>query len=163
MIDKNGKLFGKINIIDFVVIVVIVAAIAMLGVSRLSKRGAETVTIPDGKSAYITFYAEEIPEYVAEKLEEGSKVYDVDMKTYLGDVVSFEVEPSVTFSTNTEGDSVLTTKEKYKSVKITAKVNGTPNDYGILVDDNQYGVGHSMTIRAGSAKIYLKVYDVFVK
>lgn len=163
MIDKNGKVFGKINIIDLIVILVIVAAIAMFGVSRLSNRGDDGVAIPEGQSAYMVFYAEEVPDFVVDKLEKGAKVYDVDMKAELGEVVSFESAPSVSYASNSDGEYVLTTREKYNSVKITAKVNGTPTEYGIAINDNQYGVGHSLTIRAGHAKIYLKIFDVYIK
>ena len=163
MIDKNGKVFGKINIIDLIVILVIIAAVAMFGVSRLSNRGENVAAVPEGQSTYITFYAEEVSDFVVDKLEEGAKVYDVEMKSELGEVVSFDVAPAVSYASNSDGDLVLTSREKYKSVKITAKVNGIPTDYGVSVNDNQYGVGHSLTIRAGAAKIYLRVYDVFVK
>ena len=163
MIDKNGKVFGKINIIDLIVILVIVAAALMFGVSHFTNRGGNVTTVSEGQSTYITFYAEEVPDFVVDKLEEGAKVYDVDMKSELGEVVSYEVAPAVSYAANSDGESVLTSREKYKSVKITAKVNGTPTDYGISVNDNQYGVGHSLTIRAGAAKIYLKVYDVYVE
>lgn len=163
MIDKNGKVFGKINIIDLIVIVVIIAAVAMFAVSRFSDRVNNIAPVANGESVYMEFYAEEVPDFVVEKLEKGAKVYDVDMKADLGEVVSFESGPSVSYAANSDGEYVLSTRENYKSVKITAKVNGTPTEYGVAVNGNQYGVGHSMTIRAGYAKIYLKVYDVYVK
>ena len=158
MIDKNGKVFGKINIVDLIVIVVIIIAIAMFAASRLNNTGE--VTVDDGKTIYMSFYAEEISDFVADKIELGSKLYDDDCKQVLGTVVKVEKEPAVTYTEDSEGNSVVSSKENYQSVIVTAKVDGTLSDYGLELNDFKYGVGHSMTLRAGYAKMYMRVYDI---
>ena len=69
MIDKNGKVFGKINIIDLIVIVVLVLAIGVFGYVKISNSVVDnddpkkmTVDTADGDELYITYSAEEVPE-----------------------------------------------------------------------------------------------------
>ena len=161
MIDKNGKVFGKINIVDLIVLVVIIAAVAMFAVSKFNN--SKDVVVDNEKTIYMSFYAEEISDFVADKIEIGAKVFDEDNKHVLGEVVKVETQPSVIYSVNSEGNSVLTTKENYNSVIVTAKVDGTLSDYGLVLNDFKYGVGHSMTLRAGYAKMYMRVYDIYTE
>ena len=55
MIDKNGKLFGKINIIDLLIILVIVAAAAFFAVRYLGGGGEDSVGSTK-TTAEISFY-----------------------------------------------------------------------------------------------------------
>lgn len=161
MIDKNGKVFGKINIVDLIVVLVIIAAVAMFAVSKLNNHN--DAVVDDGKQIYMSFYSEEVADFVADKIEIGAKVYDDDGEQVLGEVVKVDFEPSVIYTANSEGKSVMSTKEKYKAVTITAKVDGTLSDYGLVLNDVKYGVGHSITIRAGYAKIWMKVSDIYAE
>ncbi len=42
MIDKNGKVFGKINLIDLLIIIVIIVAAAFLGWRLLANNSKST-------------------------------------------------------------------------------------------------------------------------
>lgn len=53
MLDEKGRLFGKINLVDLLVLVVLVAAVAMVGFKLLGKNGV--LPGADGGSAKITF------------------------------------------------------------------------------------------------------------
>ena len=98
-----------------------------------------------------------------DKIEVGSKVYDDENKQALGEVVTVEKKPSVVYYPNAQGEVVVGSKDNFQSVIITAKVDGTLSDYGLEFGGIKYGVGHSMTLRAGYAKIYLKVYDIYAE
>ena len=61
IIDKNGKLFGKVNIIDLI----IVLAVVILGVFvALNFTGGEDAEVPAAQKAVIKFYSEEVTDFV---------------------------------------------------------------------------------------------------
>ncbi len=159
MIDKNGKLFGKINIIDLLVIIFIVVAVAVIGVFVVkNKKSTESQ-----ETLIMKFYAEEISDFVAEKLLEGNSLYDDETHVSLGKITNLEINDSVTYGEISDGQYTMVNKQGYKSVIITGELIGTKNDLGAIISGHQYGVGHSMVLRAGDAKIYLRVYDIAKK
>ena len=47
MIDEKGKLFGKINVLDLLLIFVIIAAIALAGIFFLNRDSIETMVLTE--------------------------------------------------------------------------------------------------------------------
>ena len=60
MAEKNKKLFGKINVIDFIVIIVLILAVCVIGVSKLRDKNAS-----GRQTLIIKYYAEEVRDNVA--------------------------------------------------------------------------------------------------
>lgn len=160
---KNGKVFGKINVIDFIVILVVVCAIAAAGMFFIRNRRQSEVAVEQTDRLVMKFYTEELSDFVAEKLEEGVILFDADKEVELGVATNIEIGNSVVYGGINAGSYEVVNKEGYKSAVITGEVDGIKNENGALIDGVQYGVGHSMTLRAGDAKIYLRVYDIGVK
>ena len=69
IIDKNGRLFGKLNLIDLAVILVVVIVVGALGMKLFGKDAVEAVTSPDVKVTY-QVVCEDVPEAVAEYCKE---------------------------------------------------------------------------------------------
>jgi len=71
ILDKNGRLFGKLNLIDLAVILVIVVAVAALGMKLFGNDAVEAVTSPDVKITY-QVVCEDVPQAVADYCTEHS-------------------------------------------------------------------------------------------
>lgn len=158
MIDKNGKLFGKINIIDLIVVIVVIAAVAVFGFAKISQKNNAAASVSN--EITLEFATDEVNDYVLEHVKEGEPIYDFDKDVELGTVTSFEVTPSKVFNVNSEGKVVASEKEGFSGVTITGKVQGQLTPLGAVVGGETYGVGHTLTIRVGKAKIHLKVSDI---
>lgn len=65
IIDKNGRLFGKLNIIDLAVILVVVAVVAALGMKLFGNDVVESVTSPEVRITY-EVVCEDVPQHVAD-------------------------------------------------------------------------------------------------
>ncbi|MEF9971822.1 MAG: DUF4330 domain-containing protein, partial [Oscillospiraceae bacterium] len=72
MIDKNGKLFGKINLIDLIIVLIVLALVAFVALKFVGGRNNTDTLTPISMS----FYADEIPDFVAANLKEGASVMD---------------------------------------------------------------------------------------
>ncbi len=156
-IDKKGKLFGKINIIDLLILVILVAAIAVLGVKFLGKGGKDVQTLE------MKFHIEEVDTWVTENVQVGDALYDGTYEQNLGVVTNVETGQSKTWGQNADGQYVLSSRDGYNSMTITGEVQGTKTAVGAEVNGQLYGVGHSMVLYAGDAKLYLRVQDIRVK
>lgn len=160
IIDQKGKLFGKINIIDLAIVIVIVAVIGILGFKFLapSQSGGDAQGICEVK-----FYIEEVSDFVSEKVNVGDKLMDESKNVSLGVVTNVELFDAVSYGTDAEGKWVKSSKPDYKSMIITGEVNATKFDHGMIVNASKYYVGHTFVLLAGEAKLYLRVYDINFK
>ncbi len=148
----------KINVIDLLIIIVILAGIAFAGVAVTKKANTE----PD-PTLLIQYYIEEVDDWVADQVEIGADLYDDNAEVNLGKVVDIERKESVSWGGTSEGQYVQTSREGFSSLLITGEVQGEKTSIGATIDNQKYGVGHSMVLRAGDAKMYLRVYNISVK
>ncbi len=97
-IDDKGKLFGKLNILDLIIVLVIVAVLLFGGwyFMRGGAGGAETLTVD-----YTVEVLQQKPEYF-DFIIEGEKVLDGVTKQPMGEIVSFKTQPSRLLTQNND-------------------------------------------------------------
>ncbi len=156
MLDKNGKLFGKINLIDLIIVLIIIAAVVFAAMKVVSSRNKTSDVTP----VRISFFTEEVPDYVAAALKEGTSVLDSTENVTIGTVESFKVGEPLGYVTDTNGEVEEVQRTGYKSVSITVLASAELGQHGATIDKILYGVGHSLTIYAGDAKMYLRISDI---
>lgn len=153
---KNGKLFGKINVIDFLVVLVILVGIAAVAAFLFLPRGA-------GDELVMKYMIEEVDAFVADKVKIGDELYDESFSLELGEVTAIEKGPSVSYIENARGGYSRISKDGLYSMIITGEVMGEKTTLGAEIGGKKYGVGHTFVLRAGDAKLYLRVYDIQLK
>lgn len=158
IIDEKGKLFGKVNIIDLIILIAIVAAVAVVGINFFRSNTSAPANV-----IQMEFYAEEVSDFVAKKVKVGADLYDDTDKVMLGKVTEVKTGPSVVWINTSDGRVVKSSKEGFRSITITGEMTGEKTSIGATVGGVKYGVGHSMVLRAGDAKIYLRVSELKVK
>lgn len=161
MIDKNGKLFGKVNLIDLI-IVLILASLAVFAVLKFATPGD---TNSEAAQIKLTLFCEETPDYVTEYIEQGAPVYDSKEGVTIGTIESFETGDPIGYETKEdESDKVeyQVSRDGYSSVTLIVDATGVSGVNGVTVNGVLYGVGHTMTVYAGEAKLYLRVKGIEV-
>lgn len=158
MSNESKKKPGRINIIDVIIIAVIVLAVAFIAWKLLRSDSG----ISSSQTLYLTVYEAEVPNFVVDEIEIGDVASDgTDNNiTRIGTVLSVTKSDADSYELNeTTNEYVKASKPDHCSVYITLEVQGTMTDNGILIGAQRYGVGHSMVLYAGDAKMYLVVYD----
>jgi hypothetical protein len=156
MLDKNGKLFGKISIID----IIIVLAIIFAGIFVVNKIGIfkpETIITNSGDKLKITFYQEEVNSFTANNVEIGDPTTETLQNMSFGNVVEIEVGPSVSWGTDKDGRQVKSTKEGWSSISITMETNGKLGPNGINIGGSNYYIGQFITLRVGDSIFYGRI------
>ena len=158
---KKGMIFGKINIIDLIILAVIVLVVVFL-VMKFRDSGIIGEAAANDH-VRVTFYQEECPDFVAAQTKLGDAVYDATAEAEFGTVSDFSiVTDSQTYVTTEDGELHLVPREGYCAVYISADVYGTLTPNGVVVGGETYGVGHSLVLRAGYGKFYPRVYSIEV-
>ena len=149
----------KFTFIDLLVLIVVVAVAVFVGSKLLGFSGG-TGNAGETKTFIVSYFFEEVPDYVADVTEVGTLVTDEARKIPLGKVLDVEVGDSYSYSTDKDGNWKVGPRAGFKSVKLSVEVVGEEFEHGVQVQDGKYVVGHSMTIYAGKAKMYGRVSGV---
>lgn len=133
--DNNGKLFGKINIIDFMVLLVILLMIAGVGYKFYmdgKQNAVNNSQLLEYKVSVIN-----IRNFTADAVEADDKLYDNKTGSYMGKVIGKEVKPYREYITKTDGTVVLAEKPERLEVILTIQVPGVENNYSFLANGNR--------------------------
>ena len=154
--DEKGRLFGKINIIDLLVIIVILAAVCFALFRYVlpdKDKGPE-------QACEMVLYCHDAPRFTAEQVKVGDTVWDQGTDTDLGTVKSVEILPLMETSAGPDGTSVTAESDWLVSVVLVLDSKGVKDEHGIKINNVLYASGHTMTVFAGEAKLYLKVREL---
>ena len=157
MIDENGKIGGKINLIDLLIVVVILAVIAFAVSRFLSNDDKDNV---GSDPVIIEFTCAEVNDYTVERLEIGAPVLDGNANRDLGTAVDLTIDDATTYSATDSGKTVLVDIPESKSVVVTIEGTGTLDDNGLFIGGFRYGVGHSTTVFVGKCRLSGKISGI---
>lgn len=139
----------KFNIIDLIVIAILIAGVAFVGIRLFGGSGEASFT----GTYRVTFFAEEVPQVVAEYLEIGSPATNDDNNLDLGTVVDFHVDEAVSYVALPDGTIIQSSKPGYCSITLVCQLNANQQSIGLQVGNKILSVGHAMSVRNGNAKV----------
>jgi hypothetical protein len=86
-LDERGRLFGKVNVVDFLVLLAVIALI-VFAVGRIERPSSSTLPVQ------VTFRAQQVRQVTAAKLLAAHGTLKNDSGTILGKVVKVSAQPS---------------------------------------------------------------------
>lgn len=162
IIDSKGKLFGKISIIDILVLVIIVGGIA--GVSYKFMKSRTLSPFAKGVTIVTQFYQAEIDEFAAKSIKVGDMVTDHSTGANFGKVTNIEIGKSASFASDDKGVWVESPKPRYASVTITVEGSGIYKDgvgeQGVSFGSTDFYVDRSVDVQVGNVNFWAKVYSL---
>ena len=154
IIDKNGRLFGLISVIDVIVILVV----AVMGVALYLKTNTMTHTSTATSNEIITYQilARGVPTFVEDDVQVGDKLFDEDNTNAgcLGKITAIEVLPGdeqVAFADGTVGMA-----PSEDTVNLLLSVEGSG-----LIDGKNYSLNRVYTLGVNSARSFCTQYARF--
>lgn len=158
MIDKNGKLFGKINIIDLLIILVIIAAAVFL-VVKMGGSDADTGSSETGKVA-ITFFGNEAPAEIGGRIEAGAPAFEDATNISFGTISACTVEDAYKWSTAADGTLVKVPVVNTAFATITVEADAVITDSGVVLGDKTYSIGAQYAMHFGQTKVWVRLTDI---
>ena len=157
MIDKDGNIKGKVNIVDIFIVIILLAIAAFVGYRFLSP---EDTDADNTEPVIIQFTSSEVNDYTVEQLETGVPVLDGNANKALGTAVDFTVGDATATYVTDSGKVVLTEIPETKSVVITIEGAGEMDGNGLLIDGTRYGIGHSTVVFVGKCRLSGKISGI---
>jgi hypothetical protein len=155
IIDSKGRLFGKVSIIDILVLLVIVAVIA--GVYILFIKNDNTPLIAKSDKILTVFYTEEVHSFVKDSIKIGDQVRDRVTNAYFGKVVKVETGNSVSFGVNSAGEVIQSPKDGFISIKIFVEGDGVYSDADVRFGSYIFYSNRPFEVRFGKTALWTRI------
>ncbi len=159
LMDKKGKLFGKISIVD-VIIVVLILSLAAGAYFKFKKSGTVT-PFTKTSTVQMSITMESVNTYVADNIKVGDIVKDRVQNTTLGKVTDIQIGPDISYFINDRGLAVKGSREGYVSLTITFEGQGIYSSTGVTIDGVEYYINKNATEwRVGNTFCFAKICDI---
>ena len=157
IMDKNGKFFGKVSVIDVLLIVLILGLAAGFGYRKLSAP-AERIVYSNTKF-YSTFMVEKVREFSVAAFAEGDLIYEQYGTQPLGKIVDIRTEDAYDVLKKADGTAIYAPIEEKFNVYLTLESSGSVNDGGYYFNGNaQLSVGSDVTLQSNTVICSARVY-----
>lgn len=144
IINKDGKLFGKISVVDIAVLLIIV--VLAVGIySRFSGKADTAVT--SGEKIKCTFLIKNVRMYSIEALQKKGPLFDKTSKEFIGDITDVRYEKGLYQVNMADGTYRPIVPEERYNAYVTVEFTGKTSDNGYYTAANKYlGAGTSGAI-----------------
>lgn len=144
LIDKKGRLFGKINIIDLCIILLIVSAVAVTLI-KFNAAGNGGNTEKNTEIVY-TLKVASVRDYTVKQFVEGDNLYDDETGKYIGKIVSVEKKPDMVYVVKADGTYAISEKPERYDAYITVSAKGSINEKGYFAEGIRQISNHSTVV-----------------
>ena len=155
LIDEKGKLFGKINIIDLIIIICVVLVAAAL-VYKFAAPAAENVVAPKS-DMIVTMRVRGAMDYldteVKKELAPGTKLVAGSDYIAGAEVVSVESVPYLVAATTDDGEIVTVSDPQKRDLIITVKSKQNKNDPILKIGTQEVRIGRGFIFKTQTVEV----------
>lgn len=143
MLDNKGRLFGKVSIVDLLVVVII--AVMLVGVFTAYQKIHNKSILTENKSLVqnntldtleVTMRLKEVRQISMDAIHVGDEVYMKDTGKYLGEIIRVSSEPAKRLIYDLEGKAVNAEVPERLDVILQVRVPGKRLENGFYTADN---------------------------
>lgn len=126
-LDENGRIGGKINIVDLIVVVLLVLVIAVIGI-RVGSDGDKKNSGVDVSSKTYVVFVEGVRDYSVNSFREGDEVYASEDGTFIGNIIKIETRPMVELHDDGTGTIAEYSVDERKNVLLTIETDAETSE-----------------------------------
>lgn len=144
LVDEKGRLFGRVNLFDLFIVVLIFALIG--GVSYKYKVASRMVAVNESDLT-VKLWIEDVKDVTVDVINEGDQVKEYDSNHYFGEVIKKEVVPHTEEVETADGKIVNAEVEGKYDVYITLKCKGINSENAISIASKEVRIGGKIVIK----------------
>lgn len=161
LIDEKGRLFGKANIVDLFVVIIVVAIVAAVGYRFLSPdvNNEGTNPLTEDEYCYVTLYCNQMVPEMSQTVKVGDKLV-ANGKYTDAEIVAIGEKPAAYVGYNSDGVAVLSDHPLWKDLTVIVKEKVSPNNVILKVGDQEVRVGYQYIFKTQRVESGAKVRRV---
>ena len=157
IIDQKGRLFGKINLFDLFVLLLLITVAFFVFNRYIDKRVISTVA-----SREITFklFVNNVRNVTTDAIQVGDKLRHSETGQMVGELIEKEIMPSRKHVTTEDGTIVNAEIPERYDMFLTVKAEGIVTDKEITVGSGAIRLGTELKVRTNRYGITTTVFDI---
>ncbi len=144
-IDEKGRLWGRINLIDLTLILILIAALAFAGMKFLGK--GEIQIIAEKQTVTFTLFTNSVFPFVKDQMQEGDEVRLVGNNAVLGTIESLEIKTGYGLIATADGRWIEADIPNKYSIDIVIKGEATKSGEAFTIGGTPLLAGNEITIK----------------
>ncbi|MBZ4645598.1 MAG: hypothetical protein PWR27_485 [Petroclostridium sp.] len=158
-IDDKGRIFGKVSIVDIVVVLLILAAVSGTYYKFFLVRKGRSVAQFD--TIQYQVQVKDVRKASVDAIEEGAAIFDDETGNSMGKIISKEIQPAKDYIVKTDGTYVEAEKPDRYTVIVTIETPGVENDYGYFANGTrEIKRGSDLKLKTRLIAVETRVMDV---
>lgn len=144
-IDEKGRLFGKFNIIDILIVLVVLAAFVGVNykLGLIKKFSSSDVNV---KKPIVKIWIKNISRYTVDSIKEGDTLKELKSNTAFGKIIAIEVKPTKDVGVDLEGKWVISEVPEKNDVFLTVEAFNPPVNGDVKLGSKDAKAGASIDI-----------------
>lgn len=130
-IDEKGRLFGKINLVDFGIILLIISAVCAVGAKLAKEQFADRETVAIEYTVAVSGVRQQSVDAISMQTQD---ILDAEKDEPLGDIIDIEVKPAEELVELTNGGFEWATYPDKYDLYITLKTDGIKTEDGYFTE-----------------------------
>jgi hypothetical protein len=158
LIDDKGKIFGLINIIDLLIILLVVGVVGRFALKAQMQK-------PSGVQAQnieVVLLVKDVRDATAGVIKEGDIVRETKSNTVLGKITKVDVQPAVTLVETADGRVVNYPNPVLRDIYITLEGSGSAGENAIVLGNNEIRIGTTLAVKTNIYAVVSTVMGVRV-
>jgi hypothetical protein len=155
LIDKKGRLFGLINVIDLLVIILVVAVVA-----RFALNPQKSSLTNEEKKIQVVLLVKDVRDATANVIKEGDVVRETKTNNLLGKVTKVEVKPAETLVNTADGRVLNVPNPVLKDVYVTIEGSATVGENSIVLGGTEIRIGTALQMKTNLYAVVATVMEI---
>ncbi|SCY48954.1 DUF4330 domain-containing protein [Alkaliphilus peptidifermentans] len=150
LIDNKGRIFGKINIFDILIIIVLIFGLSW-GYQRYTNN--QPVAISEQSEVLVQIFIHDVRNVTTNAIQEGDRLHFSENHQFFGEIVDKQVTAAEKLVETEDGKIVKSQIPGKYDMLITVKGFGTITNRSIIIGSREIRVGMPL-------KVYTNLYEV---
>lgn len=157
IIDQKGRLFGKINLFDLLVLSILVF-IAFFGFNKYVNRS--TANPVATKEVTFKLFIHNVRNVTTDTIEVGDKIRHFETNQVMGEIIEKEVMPATKHVTAEDGRIVNAEMPERYDMILTVKGEGIVTDREITLGSKAIRLGAQIKVRTNKYEVGTTVFGI---
>lgn len=145
LIDRNGRLFGRINIIDLMVLLILLGAV---GFYAYKQTIVNPQIAPSSKTYMVKVLVEEVRQVTANELKNGTVVKEADANSLIGTIRGVDIKPATRQVERADGQIVLSTIPEKFDLVLAIEAPAQVTNWTIRIANTDFRIGTTIKVAA---------------